>query len=265
MSAAHVCGTPAGYHCLMRGNTITRRTWGAFVVVGLIGQVALTVEGAYLNLFVHDTITGSPHVIAAMVAASSAAATISTLVVGAISDRAGRRRVFVSGGYLLWGASMMGFGLVSVEALRPAASVVSAVTLTIVAIIVLDCVVSVFSGGAYSATFQAWVTDVTDVDNRGRAEAVLVTLPLLSLLVAIAALEGLARRDEWGLLFASVGAATMVAGIAAWFLVKDVPSIRPQRDGLIASVAHGLRPRTVRQNPRLYLALAAFGDRKSTR
>src|SRR5690606_26410785 len=157
-------------------------------------------------------------------------ATLSTMVVGAISDRAGRRRAFVAGGYLLWGASMMGFGLISVEALRPAASVLSAVTLTVIAIIVLDCVVSVFSAGAYSATFQAWVTDVTDVSNRGRAEAVLVTLPLLSLLIAIASLEGLAKRDEWGLLFALVGGVTMVGGVLAWFLVKDVPGIHPQRD-----------------------------------
>jgi MFS family permease len=243
----------------MRGNRITGRAWTAFVIVGLIGQVALTVEGAYLNLFVYDTITDNPHVIAAMIAASSIAATLSTMVVGAISDRAGRRRAFVTGGYLLWGASMMGFGLVSIEALRPAASVVSAVTLTVIVIIVLDCVVSVFSAGAYSATFMAWVTDVTDVRNRGRAETVLVTLPLLSLLVAIASLEGLARRDQWQLLFALVGAVTMVAGVAAWFLVKDVPSIRPQRDGVIASIVHGLSPRTVRRNPRLYLSLAAIG------
>jgi MFS family permease len=243
----------------MRGNTIGRRAWSAFVVIGLIGQVALTVEGAYLNLFVYDTVTDNPHVIAAMVAASAIAATLSTMVVGAISDRAGRRRAFVAGGYLLWGASMMAFGLISVDAFRPAASVLSAVTLTVIAIILLDCIVSVFSAGAYSATFQAWVTDVTDVSNRGRAEAVLVTLPLLSLLVAIASLEGLARRDQWALLFALVGAVTMVGGVLAWFLLKDVPSIRPQRDGVVASIVHGLRPRTIRRNPRLYLALAALG------
>src|SRR5690554_3664509 len=192
----------------MRGNKISRRTWSAFIVIGLIGQVALTVEGAYLNLFVYDTITDNPHVIAAMVAASAVAATVTTMVVGAISDRVARRRAFVAGGYLLWGASTMAFGLVSVEVFRPAASVLSAVTLTVIAIIVLDCVVSIFSAGAYSATFQAWVTDVTDASNRGRAEAVLVTLPMLSLLAAIASFEGLARRDEWGLLFTIVGAAT---------------------------------------------------------
>ena len=243
----------------MRGKTIGKRTWGAFIVVGFIGQVALTVEGAYLNLFVYDTITDNPHVIAAMVAASAIAATLATMVMGAVSDRAGRRRAFVAVGYLLWGASMMGFGLISVDLFRPAGSVVTAVTLTIVAVIVLDCVVSIFSAGAYSATFQAWVTDVTDVTNRGRAEAVLVTLPMLSLLAAIASFEGLARRDEWGLLFTIVGAVTMVGGVLAWFLVKDVPGIRPQRDKVFAAVVHGLRPRTIRGNPRLYLALSALG------
>lgn len=242
----------------MRGNRISRRTWGAFIVVGLIGQVALTVEGAYLNLFVYDTITDNPTVIAAMVAASAVAATVSTMVFGAISDRAGRRRLFVAVGYLLWGSSMMAFGLVAVDAFRPFAAVASAITITVIAMILLDCIVSVFSGAAYSATFMAWVTDITDVGNRGRAEAVLVTLPPLSLLFAIASLEGFSRRGEWGLLFAVVGLLTMAGGIAAWFLVRDVPSIRPQRDRILTAVAHGLIPSAVRKNPRLYLALAAF-------
>src|SRR5690606_12740974 len=56
-----------------------------------------------------------------------------------------------------------------------------------------------------------------------------------------------------------VGAVTMAGGVLAWVLVKDVPGIRPQRDGVIASVVHGLRPRTVLANPRLYLALSALG------
>ncbi len=243
----------------MQGDTLSRRIWSAFIVVGLIGQVALTVEGAYLNRFVYDTVTDNPHIIATMVAASATAATLSTMVMGAISDRVGRRRAFVAGGYLLWGASMIGFGLLTIDAFRPAASVLSAVTLTVIAVIVLDCIVSVFSAAAYSATFQAWVTDVTDVSNRGRAEAALVTLPLISLLVAIGSLAGLAKHGQWVLLFGVVGAVTMVGGVLAWFLVKDVPSVRPQRDGVVAAIVHGLRPRTMRKNPRLYLALSALG------
>lgn len=249
----------AQYDDRMGDKRISRRTWAAFVTVGLIGQIGLTVEGAYLNLFVYDTISDDPRVIAIMVAAGAVAATLSTMVLGAVSDRAARRRVLVAGGYLLWGASLMALGTVSVEAFRPAASVVSVITLAVITIVVLDCVVSVFSGGAYSAGFMAWVTDVTETGNRGRAETVLVTLPLLSLLITVAALEGLARDGEWGVLFALVGAVTITGGVAAWFLMRDVPGIRPPSGSLPAAILHGLRPTSVRRHPRLYLALSVFG------
>ncbi|NED52779.1 MFS transporter, partial [Micromonospora aurantiaca] len=49
------------------------------VVLGFVGQLAWTVENMYLNVFVYDTISGNPDVIAAMVAASAVAATVATL------------------------------------------------------------------------------------------------------------------------------------------------------------------------------------------
>ena len=86
-----------------------RLLWGA-VVVGLAGQLAWTVENMYLNVFVYNTITDSPQVIATLVAASAIVATIATLVIGAYSDRVGARRPFVAIGYLAWGVITASFG-----------------------------------------------------------------------------------------------------------------------------------------------------------
>jgi MFS family permease len=41
-----------------------------------------------------------------MVAASAVAATLTTVFIGALSDKIGKRKVFICGGYILWGISI---------------------------------------------------------------------------------------------------------------------------------------------------------------
>ncbi|GAB3124182.1 MFS transporter [Glaciibacter psychrotolerans] len=230
------------------------RIWVALVSVGLMGQLAWTVENMYLNVFVYDTISDNPTVIAAMVAASALTATLATLLFGAISDRLGRRRVFIAGGYLLWGLSTMAFGLISVEGFEQFAPIADAIVLTGIAVILLDCVMSFFGSSANDAAFMAWVTDVTSAANRGRVEAVLAALPLLSILIVFGTVDGFASRGDWPTFFVIVGTAIIAVGILAWFLVRDVAGIRLHNDGVFRSIVYGLRPGVVRANPRLYLA-----------
>src|SRR5690554_3793450 len=141
------------------------RVWSSLIVVGLVGQLAWTVENMYLNVFVYDTITDDPTVLATMVAASAITATVATLLIGAASDRARTRRVFIVGGYVLWGLTTASFGLVTVEAAAGIAATGGAVTVAIIAVIALDCVMSFFGAGANDAAFNAWVTDSTHPGN----------------------------------------------------------------------------------------------------
>ncbi|MFB6608935.1 MFS transporter [Agromyces sp. NPDC056379] len=245
--------TPAG-----RASRLGPRRWAVLALVGLVGQIAWTVENMYLNVFVYDTITDDPAVLAAMVAASAASATLATLVVGAWSDRVGRRRVFVAGGYVLWGLSTAAFGLVTVDGLAGAASVAGAVALAVLTVIVLDCLMSVLGSGANDAAFNAWVTDVTDTTNRGRVEAVLAALPLLSMLLVFGVLDGLTRAGEWRTFFFTIGIAIVIVGVVTWFLMRDSTAPRRQADGVWRSIAFGLRPSTIRANPALYLTFGAW-------
>ena len=241
----------------MRERQADRRLWSWVVLLGLTGQLAWTVENMYLNVFVYDTITDSPMALATLVAASALAATVATLLVGAASDRSGRRRELIAGGYVLWGACTAAFGLVSVDAAAALLPMVDAVTVAIAVIILLDCVMSVLGAAANDAAFNAWVTDSTHPGNRGRVDGVLATMPLLAMLLVFGALDPLTRGGHWVLFFSVVGGATAVVGVVAWFGLRETRTPRPS-GSYLSSVVHGLRPSTVRAQPRLYLALSAW-------
>ena len=234
------------------------RTWWALVLVGLVGQVAWVVENMYLNLFVYNTITDDPTVIAAMVAVSAISATAAAFVVGAWSDRVGRRRVFIAMGYVLWGLSTMTFGIASVETLAGFVPVATAAAAAATTVIVIDAIMSFLGAGANDASFNAWVTDVTDEGNRGRVETVLTAMPLVAMLLVFGGLDGLTKNGDWGLFFIVTGLLMIIAGGLAWLLVRDAPGEPVQHDTLWRAMVHGLRPSAVRADPDLYVALAAL-------
>jgi len=228
------------------------RLWFWVVLLGITGQLAWTVENMYLNLFVHETITDHPDVLALLVAASAAAATLATLLVGAWSDRTGRRREFIAAGYVLWGLSTACFGLVGVDS-----SAADAVAWAVVAIVTLDCVMSFLGSGANDAAYQAWITASTTPGNRAKVDGVVQTFQLVGMLIVFGALDPLTRDGRCGLFFALVGGVTALVGVAAWFGVRTAAV--PQPSGTyLGSLVHGLRPTTVRAHPRLYLTLAAW-------
>jgi len=232
---------------------VSRRTWTVVIVLGMVGQLAWTVENMYLNVFIYNTISTNPTVIAVTVAASAIAATLATMLIGAASDRARTRRPFIAVGYVLWGITTAVFGLV-----QPSGSTASAVALAVAAVVGLDCVMSFFGSGANDAAFNAWVTESTTEHTRGRVDGVLAIMPLMGMLLVFGALDGLTRAGQWVLFFGIVGGITAAVGVWSWFAVRDPDEIRSPADGYIASVVHGLRPSTVRAHPRLYVLLLAW-------
>ena len=146
---------------------ISPRLWTTFILIGLVGQFAWTIENMYFNVYLYNTITTDPTYIAWMVAASAIAATLTTLIMGAASDRAGNRKRFICMGYVLWGLATAAFGLVSVQnaaKLFPMANAAAAAAIMVVA---LDCIMTFFGSTANDAAFNAYITD--NVENEHRA------------------------------------------------------------------------------------------------
>ncbi|MGX8693102.1 MAG: MFS transporter [Clostridia bacterium] len=233
------------------------RSWLGLILIGLFGQFAWTIENMYFNVYLYNTISQDPGYIAAMVGWSAAAATLTTLLMGALSDRVGNRRLFISCGYILWGLSTAAFGYVTKENAARLFPGVNAVAAAAVSIVVLDCVMTFFGSTANDAAFNAWVTDVTNERNRGKVESVLQILPLVSMLVIFAAFDGLTQQGRWREFFNIFGVAVTAVGLLSFFLIKDTPSLSPRRGG-VRELLYGLRPDVVRANPELYLSLGAF-------
>ena len=198
------------------------RAWLALLVFGLIGQIAWVVENMYFNVFLYNTITGDTSMIAAMVAASSVVATVTTLVVGALSDKIGKRKGLIVGGYLLWGLSVMAFALVSVSGLEKFMGAAAAMQTAAVLVIALDCVMTFFGSSANDAAFNAWVTDVTTEKNRGRVETVLAIMPMVAMLLVFGLLDGLTAAGEWSKFFLIIGGLTLAGGALGKFLIRKI-------------------------------------------
>ncbi len=242
----------------MTGTKLGARKWLTLILVGLFGQFAWTIENMYFNVFLYNTISTDPDYIARMVAWSAVAATVTTLLMGALSDRVGKRKVFICAGYILWGLSTAAFGYITKEnaaRLFPAANAAAAAATMVV---VLDCVMTFFGSTANDGAFNAYVTDVTDSTNRGKAESVLAILPLISMLIIFGLFDGLTQQGRWKEFFNIFGFAVTGVGLVSLVLVKDEPGLEPRKDSYFKNLLYGLRPSVVRESPELYLSFAAF-------
>ena len=241
----------------MKQTKLGGRTWLALVLIGLVGQFAWTIENMYFNVFLYQTISTDPRYIADMVAWSAASATLTTLLMGALSDRIGKRKALVVGGYLLWGLATAAFGLVTVENATRIFGAADAVAAAATLVIVLDCLMTFFGSTANDAAFNAWVTDVTEESNRGRAESVLAILPLISMLVIFGLFDGMTQRGEWQKFFFIFGGLVTAVGVVSLFVMKE-PPLTPRKDNYFGNLIYGLRPSVVAKNRALYLSFAAF-------
>ena len=239
----------------------SRKFYLALVIFSLVGQVAWVMENMYFNVFIYKMFNASAEAISAMVSASAIAATVTTLLVGAFSDKIGKRKLFICGGYLCWGVSILSFALIRMDvinALFPAAASAASVGVTLV--IILDCVMTFFGSSANDACFNAWVTDSTDETNRGAVEGINSMMPLLAILVVFGGFMGvdLNKQSGWTLVFLVVGAVVFLMGLLGFFLIEEKKLDTWGNERYFANLIYGFRPGVIRENKSLYITLLAY-------
>ena len=235
--------------------------WLALTIFSLTGQIAWVVENMYFNVFIYKMFNASAADISLMVAASAVAATLTTIIMGALSDKLGKRKMFICGGYILWGISIGSFAFIRndiISSLFPMATSVAAIGVTMV--IVMDCVMTFLGSTANDACFNAWLTDSTDSSNRGAAEGINAMMPLVAILAVFGGFMSfnLDKEESWTTIFLVIGIAVIVIGILGIFLIKDSAVKRPENSNYFKNILYGFKPSVVKSNVTLYITLAAF-------
>ncbi len=241
----------------MAKSKISSRIWASMIIFGLFGQLAWMVENMYFNVFLYNTVSDNPKYIADMVAASAVTATLTTLIMGAFSDKIGKRKPFIAVGYIIWGITTASFAFISVEETAKLFPTLNAVTATAIIIVIMDCVMTFFGSTANDAAFNAWITDVTDETNRGKSETVLAIMPLLAMLIIFGGFDGLTQSGNWKAFYLIIGSLVVVGGLIGIFLLKDNKEIKPNQGNYFENIIYGFRPATVKENKMLYVSLVA--------
>ena len=234
--------------------------WAALTVFSLMGQIAWVVENMYLNVFIYKTFHASAADISYMVAASAVTATLTTVFMGALSDKIGKRKLFICGGYILWGLSIFSFVFLKADLIGKLFPLtVSAMTVGVSLTIILDCIMTFFGSTANDAAFNAWVTDSTDKTNRGAAEGINAMMPLVAVLVVFGGFMffDLENSVSWTVIFTVIGCLTLLVGTLGLFLIQE-PKIQPTSTSYLGDIVYGFRPGTLKANPTLYVTLIAF-------
>ncbi len=216
-------------------------------------------ENMYLNVFIYERFAASAEQISAMVGASSVAATVTTLLIGALSDMLGKRKVFICGGYLCWGVSIWSFALINV--LSPAAAAgAAAVSVGVSLVILVDCIMTFFGSAANDAAFNAWLTDSTDETNRGAAEGINSMMAMLAILVVFGGAMFLdtASPNYWNIIFGVIGTIVFILGLCGFFLIQEPKVDTGSNTRYFANLIYGFRPSVVKGNKTLYITLLAY-------
>ncbi len=205
--------------------------WG----MGLAGQLCWNVENQWFNTFVYAKIAKDPTIISWMVAVSAITTTIATFLFGTLSDRKGKRKPFMTAGYILWGIFTILFGMTEFITKGQPSAGASAVMLAGTAVVIADAVMSFFGSMGNDASFNAWLNDNMTEKNRGGIGAALATQPVIGTIIGTVA-GGLliGSNDNYMRLFLVMGGLVILLGILAFFFVKEAPGLEPNRQGSFA-------------------------------
>ncbi len=238
-----------------------RNFWIVLVIFSLVGQIAWVVENMYFNVFIYEMFNAQAEDISLMVALSAVSATVTTLFMGALSDKLGKRKVFMAGGYIAWGITILAFALIRKDLISSVFGVTSSVSaICITLVIIMDVVMTFFGSTANDAAFNAWLTDETDISNRGKAEGINSMMPLVAILVVFGGFMSfdLSLESSWVTIFVILGALVILMGVIGFFLIEEKTVKVNENGNYFANIFYGFKPSVVKENKMLYLNLLAF-------
>ncbi len=212
------------------------RFWVIVWGMGIAGQLCWNMENQWFNTFVYAKIAKNVDIVTSMVIVSAFTTTLSTFLFGTMSDRQGKRKKFVSWGYIIWGITTIIFGLTEFI------GKIAATHLFVAGfcVVVTDAVMSFFGSMGCDCGYNTWLNDNTNEKNKGAVGAALAALPIFGTvvgtllggaLVEIGSTPGDHSTDNYLLLFGVMGGFVILMGVISLFLMKDSLDVKPYKDG----------------------------------
>ena len=253
-----------------QGAAFGKKLWACAIIFGLIGQIAWVVENMFFAKFGQDLFDTRGElyytVTTLMVILSAVTATVTTIFAGGLIDKTGKRKPFITVGYLLWGVTIMLFAVIPIDFSDDKNWGI------IAALVILDCVMTFFGSTANDAAFNTWVADVTNVKNRGLVNTILSVMPVIATVLVFgigmftydsgSMVDGvkvpIAMRDPLNikLFFIIMGIFPMVGGVLSAFMMKDAPGIiKNFNPEYLKETFYGFRPSVIKQNKMMYVTL----------
>ncbi len=253
-----------------QGAAFGKKLWAYAIIFGLIGQIAWVVENMFFAKFGQDLFDTRGElyytVTTLMVILSAVTATVTTIFAGGLIDKTGKRKPFITVGYLLWGVTIMLFAVIPIDFSDDKNWGI------IAALVILDCVMTFFGSTANDAAFNTWVADVTNVKNRGLVNTILSVMPVIATVLVFgigmftydsgSMVNGvkvpIAMRDPLNikLFFIIMGIFPMVGGVLSAFMMKDAPGIiKNSNPEYLKETFYGFRPSVIKQNKMMYVTL----------
>ena len=226
--------------------------WFSLVVLAATGQIAWAVENTWFNTFVFDKITKDPRPIAWMVAASAVTATLTTIFMGTLSDRTrskwGKRKPFILLGYLLWGL---------MTAVFPMSAMFKTASMAVLGVILTDSLMTFFGSTANDAAFNAWTTDVTPSEKRGKVEGILNLCLFIAQIISNVAAGIFIDQFGYFIFFYFLGGLVMIAGLVAGLALKDAPTDQEfaPKKSFWTEITELFSLKTIRENKQLFILL----------
>jgi len=175
---------------------------------------------------------------------------MTTILMGTLSDRTrsrwGRRRLFILFGYLAWGI---------LTALFPSASFFRPVTLAIGMAILFDCMMTFFGSTANDASLNAYITDVTTTENRGRVMGVVEILTWVAILIVYGGAGLIIQMLGYRAFFYIIGGTVLVLGLIGSLFLHEEPIAAKATGSYWGQIADSLRWKNLAANRNFFLVL----------
>ncbi|MFX1339171.1 MAG: MFS transporter [Promethearchaeota archaeon] len=231
---------------------IPRKILLAVILINFAGQIAWAVENQYYNVFMYNVIAPVPLYISILVAVTTIVGTVAAIIMGSYSDVKGKRKSIIILGFIFWGIT---------TAIFPLAALFRPIILAVLIAILFDSIMTFFGSTALNAGFNAYVTDVTNEENRGKVMGIVQVVFLMALIITYGVSGFFIQLFGYFIYFYIVGIVVGIIGILGSFLIEDSEELKPLNISIYVHIKNTFKGGTLKNHKdyvRLLISVAVF-------